>query len=381
MTTELHSSLLPSIEGNSSVGRSKQLADCPPEKHLSAVLETDTGNQNVPITSQSGNLLTPFTLPAIEHPTSSASTDQVFPLESFVPTSHGAEISMDDDFLKEIATWNDSSNQSLPPLAITCPSVAADTTTNTTTYSALQPVKTSYNFLPSVPSFDVLNTLPRGANLSHINRGLGTPLFPTQPPSVHTKWTLKCNIKYSFIGSLESTSHFEWTWSCCGRSAVNFELTSVDAESRRPNRCRAFDTSPFVNAEVESGYASRFLFQTRSVQSTSLETSSIPCWCLLRRWLREYLLTLQKRHKWFSFCRDLKEDDLVLIVDENIPRGQWRSGRVVLVHKAKDGHVRSAVIKTRSSHLTRPISKLFIVRMSIEFCRLYVTNFLVFVPK
>ena len=68
VTTELHSSPLPSIEGNSLVGRSKQLADCPPEKHFSAVLETDTGNQNVPITSQPGNLLTPFTLQAIEQP-------------------------------------------------------------------------------------------------------------------------------------------------------------------------------------------------------------------------------------------------------------------------------------------------------------------------
>ena len=29
------------------------------------------------------------------------------------------------------------------------------------------------------------------------------------------------------------------------------------------------------------------------------------------------------------------EDDLVLVVDENIPRGQWRLGRVVLVHKGK----------------------------------------------
>ena len=77
-----------------------------------------------------------------------------------------------------------------------------------------------------------------------------------------------------------------------------------------------------------------------------------------RRWLREYLPTLQKRQRWFYVCRDLKEDDLVLIVDENIPRGQWRLGRVVLVHKAKDGHVRSAVVKTRSGHLTRPISKL-----------------------
>lgn len=77
-----------------------------------------------------------------------------------------------------------------------------------------------------------------------------------------------------------------------------------------------------------------------------------------RRWLREYLPTLQKRQRWFSVCRVLKEDDLFLIVDENIPRGQWRLGRVVVVHKAKDGHVRSAVIKTRSGHLTRPISKL-----------------------
>lgn len=80
MTTELRSSPLPSVEGNSSVEGSKQLADYPSEKHPSAVLETDTCNQNVPRTSQPGNLLTPSALPATELPTSSASTDQVFPL-------------------------------------------------------------------------------------------------------------------------------------------------------------------------------------------------------------------------------------------------------------------------------------------------------------
>lgn len=153
-------------------------------------------NQNVPITSQPGNLLTPSALPSTELPTSSASTDQVFPLESFVPTSPGAEISMDVDLLQEKATCDDSGNQSLPPLAITYSSVVADTTTNTTTYSALQPVKTSYNFLPSVPSFDVLNTLPGGANLSHINRGQGTPLFPTQPPPLHQ---VKIKVQYLIL--------------------------------------------------------------------------------------------------------------------------------------------------------------------------------------
>ena len=53
-------------------------------------------------------------------------------------------------------------------------------------------------------------------------------------------------------------------------------------------------------------YASRFLFYARSVQSTSLETSSYLADVLWRHWL----------------CRDLKENDLVLIVDENIPQGQ-----------------------------------------------------------
>ena len=53
---------------------------------------------------------------------------------------------------------------------------------------------------------------------------------------------------------------------------------------------------------------------------------------------------------------------MVLILDENIPRDQWCLGSVVLVHKAKDRHERSAVIKTRSDYLTRLISKLCFLR-------------------
>ena len=77
-----------------------------------------------------------------------------------------------------------------------------------------------------------------------------------------------------------------------------------------------------------------------------------------KRWLAEYLSTLQKRHKWSSIRRHLREDDLVLIVEENSPRGQWPLGRVVEVYQAKDGYVRSAKIKTRTGFLTRPITKL-----------------------
>lgn len=97
-----------------------------------------------------------------------------------------------------------------------------------------------------------------------------------------------------------------------------------------------------------------------------METSSYLADVLWRRWL----------------CRDLKEDDLVLIVDENISRGQWCLRHVVLVHKAKDGHVRSAGIKEwpsdQADFQAVFLGELFIVRISIEIYRLYVTNVLVF---
>ena len=76
--------------------------------------------------------------------------------------------------------------------------------------------------------------------------------------------------------------------------------------------------------------------------------------------------TLQKRHKWNSTIRDLKKDDLVLIVEENSPRGRWPLGRVVRVYEAKDGHVRSVEIKTGFGYLTRPITSLCFLEENIS---------------
>ena len=74
-----------------------------------------------------------------------------------------------------------------------------------------------------------------------------------------------------------------------------------------------------------------------------------------KRWLREYLITLQRRHKWHYVSRNLQ---MVLLTDENTHRGQWPLGRVTRIHKAKDGHVRSVEVKTKAGFLVRPITKL-----------------------
>ena len=80
-----------------------------------------------------------------------------------------------------------------------------------------------------------------------------------------------------------------------------------------------------------------------------------------RRWLREYLPELQKRNKWFESRRNLKVGDLVLLVDENTPRYLWPLGVVVEVCEGRDGLVRSVKVKTRSTVLVRPITKVVLI--------------------
>ena len=76
------------------------------------------------------------------------------------------------------------------------------------------------------------------------------------------------------------------------------------------------------------------------------------------RWIREYLPLLQARTKWLTPKRNLKVNDLVLVVDAGLPRSHWSLGRVTKVFPGKDGLVRTAEIKTQTSNLVRPITKL-----------------------
>jgi hypothetical protein len=77
-----------------------------------------------------------------------------------------------------------------------------------------------------------------------------------------------------------------------------------------------------------------------------------------RRWVREYIPTLQERQKLHHEKRNLSKGDLVLVVDECAPRGRWLMGRVTAVYPGRDGLVRTAHVKTKNSILLRPIRKL-----------------------
>ncbi|XP_077974796.1 uncharacterized protein LOC144430654 isoform X2 [Styela clava] len=77
-----------------------------------------------------------------------------------------------------------------------------------------------------------------------------------------------------------------------------------------------------------------------------------------RRWIKEYLPTITRRSKWTKGRDNFKVDDMVLLVDESIPRGRWTVGRVINTFPDKHGLVRSVLVRTGTNVVRRPITKL-----------------------
>ncbi|XP_073821123.1 uncharacterized protein [Musca autumnalis] len=77
-----------------------------------------------------------------------------------------------------------------------------------------------------------------------------------------------------------------------------------------------------------------------------------------RRWVKEYMPTLTRRGKWFQKTEPLKVGDIVIIIDENLPRHCWPKGKIINTIIAKDGQVRQATVRTQHGVFQRPTAKL-----------------------
>ncbi|XP_063375837.1 uncharacterized protein LOC134663402 [Cydia fagiglandana] len=76
------------------------------------------------------------------------------------------------------------------------------------------------------------------------------------------------------------------------------------------------------------------------------------------RWVKEILPTMQPRQIAENREHDLTVGDLVIIVDQNLPRGTWPRGRVVATFPGRDGVVRVVDVATSGGILRRPSKKL-----------------------
>ena len=80
-----------------------------------------------------------------------------------------------------------------------------------------------------------------------------------------------------------------------------------------------------------------------------------------KRWVKEVLPSLQRRAKWMNPQRSIQVNDLVIIMEDNLPPGQWLMGRILDVHPGKDGLVGVVTVKTANSTLERPVVKLLVL--------------------
>lgn len=80
-----------------------------------------------------------------------------------------------------------------------------------------------------------------------------------------------------------------------------------------------------------------------------------------RKWIKLYLPELQRRIKWTDITTNLAIGDLVIVADEKTPRNLWPLALVKEVHAGRDGLIRSVKLRTRSTDLVRPVTKVIIL--------------------
>ena len=86
-----------------------------------------------------------------------------------------------------------------------------------------------------------------------------------------------------------------------------------------------------------------------------------------RRWSRDYVSALQARPKWREVEENLKVGDIVLMVDEQVRRGDWRVGRVTRVDEGE--LVRTVAVRVAGGkEFVRDRSK--VVRLELDPARI-----------
>lgn len=73
---------------------------------------------------------------------------------------------------------------------------------------------------------------------------------------------------------------------------------------------------------------------------------------------RNYLPNLHQRRKWCTPTLDLTTDQVVMVIDPQLPRARWPIGQVTKVIPSDDGRIRAAEVDIKGTTYIRPVVKL-----------------------
>ncbi|XP_062541589.1 uncharacterized protein LOC134209609 [Armigeres subalbatus] len=83
---------------------------------------------------------------------------------------------------------------------------------------------------------------------------------------------------------------------------------------------------------------------------------------LWKRWLTEYISSINRRSKWFAKTQPINVGGLVYVADDGV-RKNWTRGVVIEVYPGADGRVRQALVKTARGEFRRPVAKLAVLEI------------------
>ena len=143
-----------------------------------------------------------------------------------------------------------------------------------------------------------------------------------------------------------------------GRPITKLSDDPRDLEPLTPNHLLLLRAGPTVPPGTFTKYDNHSRRRWRQVQYLAD--------VFWRRWVREYLPSLQERQKWHKKQRNFAKDDIVLVLDDNKPRSSWPLGRIMEVHTNRnDGLVRSVKLKTSTSELVPPVHKIVLLEAAV----------------
>lgn len=104
------------------------------------------------------------------------------------------------------------------------------------------------------------------------------------------------------------------------------------------------------------------------------KVSSLDRWNMLQKlvqdfwniWSLEYLNTLRQRSKWRTEKNNVKVGDVVVLIEKNVPPNGWLLCKIIDVHPGTDGLVRVVTLKTKTTVLDRPVTKICPLPVQVE---------------
>ena len=207
----------------------------------------------------------------------------------------------------------------------------------------------------SIEKWNVVNI---AAELAH--KGIKWRFNPPSAPHQGGIWERLVRsfkrVLYTILGTRRLTDEVLHTTFCLVENALNSRpLTPVSAD---PCDLNALTPNHFLLGEYSTGIPSvvgnnELDHRKRYARAQSYANA------IWSRWIKEYVPTLNRRSKWQTPAEQhLKTGDLVWIVEETNPRGYYPTARIVELRYGSDSVARSAVLRTSTGSLVRPLVKL-----------------------